>query len=425
MIAPESELVKDDGVVSMPETDGKLPEAMGADGFPVRYDARDYGRAAPVRDQGELGTCWAFASLSALESSLLPEKVFDFSEDHISHNPNFLLGQSGGGEYTMAMAYLLSWQGPVTEEQDPYGDGISPEGLSAVCHVQEVRILPEYDRAAIKRAILAWGGVESSLYMSMSSGQDVSEFYRPDTAAYCYPEKTAANHDVVIVGWDNDFPKEAFGPEVRENGAYLCENSWGESFGDKGFFYVSYEDANIGMNNVVYSGVEDPENRTILWQSDLCGWIGQLGYGTETAWAANVYTAEVDSIVDAAGFYATMPETDYEVYFAEHISENTGSLELMNRRKVAEGHLKDAGFYTIPFTKEYALDAGDRFAVEIRLTTPGAVHPIAIEYDSGDGKGAIDLSDGEGYVSADGNIWDRAEEKNGCNVCLKAYGKMR
>ena len=40
--------------------------------LPARYDAREDGRTAPVKNQGDLGTCWAFASLLALESSLLP-----------------------------------------------------------------------------------------------------------------------------------------------------------------------------------------------------------------------------------------------------------------------------------------------------------------------------------------------------------------
>jgi hypothetical protein len=151
--------------------------------------------------------------------------------------------------------------------------------------------------------------------------------------------------------------------------------------------------------------------------------VGQLGYGDERAWAANVYTADQDTEVAAAGFYATMRDTDYEVYLVEHVPENPGSLELMNRRKVAEGHLEDAGYYTIPFAEGYMAEAGERFAVEICLTTPGAVHPIAIEYDAGDGKCAVDLTDGEGYASADGRIWERVEDKHGCNVCLKAYGR--
>ena len=72
--------------------------------LPARYDAREDGRTAPVKNQGDLGTCWAFASLLALESSLLPEESYDFSEDHMSHDPNFLLDQKSGGDYIMSMA---------------------------------------------------------------------------------------------------------------------------------------------------------------------------------------------------------------------------------------------------------------------------------------------------------------------------------
>lgn len=57
----------------------------------------------------------------------------------------------------------------------------------------------------------------------------------------------------------------------------------------------------------------------------------------------------------------------------------------------------------------------------IKITTPGAVHPAAIEYDAGDGKCRIDLTDGEGYLSPDGKQWERAEKTQECNLCLKAY----
>ena len=57
----------------------------------------------------------------------------------------------------------------------------------------------------------------------------------------------------------------------------------------------------------------------------------------------------------------------------------------------------------------------------IKITTPGAVHPVAVEYDAGDDKCRIDLTDGEGYLSPDGKQWERAEETQACNLCLKAY----
>ncbi|MFQ8776997.1 MAG: hypothetical protein ACLR78_05635 [Roseburia sp.] len=59
------------------------------------------------------------------------------------HN-SFGISRNSGGDYSMAMAYLFdAWQGPVSEEDDPCGDSTSPDGLAPVCHVQEIRILPE------------------------------------------------------------------------------------------------------------------------------------------------------------------------------------------------------------------------------------------------------------------------------------------
>ena len=67
------------------------------------------------------------------------------------------------------------------------------------------------------------------------------------------------------------------------------------------------------------------------------------------------------------------------------------------------------------------LKPGERFGIMIKITTPGAVHPVAVEYDAGDDKCRIDLTDGEGYLSPDGKQWERAEETQACNLCLKAY----
>lgn len=393
--------------------------------LPRKYDGRVQGRTSPVKDQGELGTCWAFASMLSLENALLPEEAWDFSEDHMSHDPSFHLGQENGGEYTMSMAYLLSWQGPVTEEQDPYGDGFSPENLKAVKHVQQVQVLPEHDMESIKRAVMNYGGVQSSMYTTVRSEADQSQYYNREAAAYCYPEETSPNHDVVIVGWDDDFPKELFPIEVPGHGAFICENSWGPLFGDGGFFYVSYYDGNLGKYSVAYSGIEAPDNYDRIYQSDLCGWTGQLGYGEETAWAANVYEARSEEQLEAVGFYTVDQATEYEIYVLPQVSRMPADDGFGGRRAMVKGTIANAGFYTVPLPETVALEPGERFAVIVRLTTPGAVHPVAVEYDTGDGKCRIDLTDGEGYISPDGSQWERVEESQNCNLCLKAYTKER
>lgn len=393
--------------------------------LPARYDAREAGRTSPARDQGAWGSCWAFAALLAIENSLLPQEAWDFSEDHMLHNPNFNYREEVGGDYMMAASYLLAWQGPVTEAEDAYGDGVSPEGLRPSKHVQEVRVLPERDQKAIKQAVLETGGVQTSLYTTMTDQTSESEFYNLEARAYCYPYETEPNHDVVIVGWDDNFPKEAFPAQVEGNGAYLCENSWGSLFGDHGFFYVSYYDKNIGKTNAVYSKVEPADNYDFIYQSDLCGWIGQLGYGDDIAWGANVYTAAGAENLRAAGFYAVDKNTEYQVYVARNLTGKEGSSGFSNREKVASGRLEYAGFYTIPFDHEIALEPGERFAVIIALQTPGAKHPIAIEFDPGDGRGNVNTKDGEGYLSFEGRDWVHVEGEQNCNVCLKAYTSAR
>lgn len=390
--------------------------------LPVSYDYRKEGRAPQVKNQGTLGTCWAFASLMALESTLLPGEDFDFSEDHMTRKNSFGLSQNDGGEYTMAMAYLLAWQGPVLEADDPYGDGSSPDGLNPVKHLQEVHVLKEKDYEAIKKAVFLYGGVQSSLYTSMQDYNSRSSYYNRNLFSYCYSGSEKPNHDIVIVGWDDEYPKENFETPVPEDGAFLCINSWGEDFGENGYFYVSYFDVNIGFYNLVYTKVEEPDNYDAIYQTDLCGWVGQLGYGREDAYFANVYQSGRKETLTAAGFYATGQDSSYEVFVSRRVN---GKEDLNSRIPVASGSVEEAGFYTIPLDVPIDLDDYESFAVIVKMTTPEAVHPVAIEYQSDQNKANVDTTDGEGYISLHGDNWENVETNQNCNICLKAYTVFR
>ena len=76
---------------------------------------------------------------------------------------------------------------------------------------------------------------------------------------------------------------------------------------------------------------------------------------------------------------------------------------LSNMTPVASGKLSNAGYYTIPFDKQIALDAGERYAVVLFISTP----------------------DGEGYVSANGFEWENVKNVENCNICIKAFSNDR
>lgn len=385
--------------------------------LPYQYDYRKVARVPLIKDQGKWGTCWAFASLTALESSMLPEERLDFSEDHMTLKNSFNSSQNDGGTYNMAMAYLTSWQGPVLEKDDPYGDGVSPDGLKAVKHVQEIQIIKEKDFDKIKEMVLRYGGVQSSLYSLLTGANSRSEYYNEETNAYCYIGTEKANHDVVIIGWDDNYPKENFNVNLEANGAFICQNSWGEDFGENGVFYVSYYDTNIGIHNVVYTKVEDTDNYDNIYQSDLCGWSGQVGYGKETAYFANVYQTKGKEKLQAVGFYATDKDTEYEISIVHDFRD---TVSLLNRKMLKKGKFENAGYYTVSL-EEQLLEEGERFAVVVKITTPNAEKPIAIEYAADSATADVDLNDGEGYISQHGTEWERAESTQSCNICLKVY----
>uniref|UniRef100_N2A806 Peptidase C1A papain C-terminal domain-containing protein n=1 Tax=Eubacterium plexicaudatum ASF492 TaxID=1235802 RepID=N2A806_9FIRM len=388
--------------------------------LPYRYDLRDNGRAPKIRDQGPYGTCWAFASLTALESALLPETEMQLSVDHMNHNHSFTSSLKDGGQYTMAMAYLAAWQGPVLEKDDPYGDGRTDSSLTAVKHVQDMHIIDAKNLDGIKKAVFQYGGVESCIYTTLQNADGDSPYYNREKYAYCYKGEEKPNHDVVIIGWDDSFPREYFKTDVADDGALICQNSWGSDFGDDGVFYVSYYDTNIGTHNLVFTGVEDADNYDKLYQSDLCGWVGQMGYNKESIYGANVFMAEEEEDIAAAGFYTTGKNTSYQVYIVPEFADISS---MDSRILVAEGRLSNAGYHTIRFDQSIRVAKNRKFAVVVWLSTPNEVRPMAIEYAADELTQEVNLEDGEGYVSAQGKIWSDVKESSDCNLCIKAYAR--
>lgn len=388
--------------------------------IPYKYNYEDVGRVPQVSNQGNLGTCWAFAALTAVSSSIMPKEELIFSVDHMTINNSYNLAQNVGGDYSMAMAYLLAWQGPVLEKDDEYGDGISDSSLIAVKHVQEAQIIEAKDYETIKKMIFKYGGVQSSFYASiLNDNLSNTKYYNSETNSYCYVGSEKPNHDIVIIGWDDNYPKENFNADVENDGAFICRNSWGADFGNNGNFYISYYDTNIGVHNVVYTKVEEADNYDNIYQADLCGYIGQLGYDKESAYFANAYTAENDEEIKAVGFYATGVDTEYSIYVCEDFKDVSSLARRSN--PVVTGKVKNSGYYTIKLDNKIKVSAGQKYAIIIRITTPNSSRPIAVEYSYNSQTANVDVTDGEGYVSLKGINWESTENDYQCNVCLKVY----
>lgn len=376
-------------------------------GLPTVYDMRNWDRNPFVRNQGNTTNCWAYAAIEALESSLMPYQITKLDAGHVITGNSFGLDEMQGGDYTMALAYLLAWQGPVAEGDE-----------DVMYHLQEVHFYNSDDIDAIKWAVFQYGGVTTSIYANLSTANIGGKNYNRNSNSYCYIGNKEPNHDVLIIGWDDDFSADSFNEDVPGDGAFICLNSWGENFGENGVFYVSYYDSNVGNQAVSYVGVEKVDNYDHIYQSDLCGWTGQLGYSTGKCYAANVFTSQQEEEVVAAGFYALGKETTYEIYVVDNFT-NTASLGV--RRLVGAGTLEDAGYYTIEFDEPIYVEEGKEFAIIVGLSTPGNSRPIAIEHRADEYTANADMSDGKGYISKNGLEWESVSGETEANLCIKAY----
>ena len=159
-----------------------------------------------------------------------------------------------------------------------------------------------------------------------------------------------------------------------------------------------------------------------FYQSDLCGWVGQLGYECDTAYFSNVYTAQSDEELKSVGFYATGKDTSYEIYYVDNFE---GTESFCNKVYLQSGKFTNEGYYTVDLNKAVNMAEGKKYAIIVKITTPGAVHPIAIEYKAGRSTKNVVIDDGEGYISLIGKSWEHVEESKECNICLKMYTNNR
>lgn len=397
----------------------KAPQTIVKDAYvPVRYNLANMGRVTPAKDQGHWGTCWTFGICGSLESNMLTNnKPFlgtrdydkdsiDLSERHLAyfthHDVTDPLGltegdrsifskknylQNGGNSIRSTMV-LASWKGVVEEKKAPYSplldadettymdydldDSLAYEHDIILKNMQAVRLS---NRTKIKQMMSQYGAPAISLWWN-------KDFFNYDTCAYNQNENGQTNHMVTLVGWDDNYSKDNFMVKPESDGAWLCKNSWGEDWGDNGYFWISYEDLALqdrAGNCVYFYEAEDSSKYDNNYQYD-----GTTMEGTSVVQnggkIANRFMVPYDAKgqdLKAVSIMMSEPDIDYTVRIYKNCNETDPTSGTEITSAMTSGNCEFPGYKTIELNNSVDLYPGETFSVVVELNSDelDVIHP--------------------------------------------------
>lgn len=478
-----------------------------------------------IKNQKSLGACWAFAALGSLESNLAmynyknekTVKVYDFSERHMEYatSQSFLNNAKNeygfnrkvgrGGNYSKALAYLTNGIGPVNESDMKYSDfdfdAIAEEKNNIaediyISEIQNKTVTGEvYDtvefpttstmnkenlKQIMKEHIKKYGGIDVAIHEEDKEEGCLNE---KTGASYCKDkEKHIANHDVLIVGWDDTYGVENFneGAKPTNNGAWIVKDShgdneeWAISFdefkqelfekmeeqfkekgiysaseipdemitqllekaegitvdetkrkiyelhNDDGYLYVSYEDVNIYSQMMGITKSSDEVVYDNIYQYNLTGANGYLTANTKKAYIANVFERK-----DEANEYITkiginiINTSKCRVYInPKNDSKNIRDISLIQLQE-GESKILEAGYHVLSLNEPIKIE-GEKFVVCVEIESNDAM--VSLESNEN-----IKIQEEKCFVAyvdnelSDNNWNDMSKEIIRCNSTIKAF----
>ena len=354
--------------------------------LPPSYSSREAGYVGVVRDQ-IANTCWAYGSLSTLETALLKLgfEVTSFAPMHMNHwgtirpdGTGWARNEYSGGYAYISLGYLTSWQGPRLEsdynETTPHAEynNLDPI-IKKQAQVNGIIYLDADDITTVKTAIYNYGAALGNYHVDDS-------MYNPVTYAYyCNSEDLQTyqlnGHAISIVGWDDNFSRDNFREDVKpqNDGAWLCKNSWGEYWGDNGYYWISYEDnylfdTRFG-HSYAFTDVDVYDETYTLYQNEIDGATYEFESisNMDVLTYINVFDAQDGfETIDKVNFETTSIGAEYTIYSIPLKADNTPDNNKNSWKAIGNGTVSYNGYISVD-TEDFDVK-NEKFAIGVELT---------------------------------------------------------
>ena len=401
-------------------TGEEMPERYVGQSPPSSFDWRKKGAITSIKDQGDCGACYAFASLGCFESmiKLHDGQTFDLSEDNVKECEYYHGCCVGGNFYKVASH--LSQSGTVLESCDPYLPYHNTNPPCDYCTRKHVlldwRVISgDYiaNTDVLKNYIYNDGPVYVAMWLGTGSWRDEFVDYDGSYTLYYDGSTTTSNwHAVMIIGWDDSLTHDG------GSGGWICKNSWGTDWGgtcgfgsEKGFFTIAYRSADIGKYSSFLDqwGNHDSSGGVLCY--DEGGWSESWGYphgeNPTVAWGlVGIYLwGEVD--ITRIEFWTNDAPTSVDLYIYDNFDGST----LSNLLYSSSGHtFSEAGYHGVAVVPPLNKMGMDTIFIAIKFSNKDYKYPVVCDvngpsetkktYLSSDGSSGSWEDLGDNYVDA-------------------------
>ena len=398
--------IKDPESHNIQKIERRASASISSNDIPAYYDNRNLLNTP--ENQKELGACWVFAGIGAVEANLAVQGIeqnfsewhqiywnfHDYSDDLYSFNFVGNTYYMSGGNLNMVNAILTRGTGAASDNKAPYPGDLAGYNNASTQIYTPVYLPREYvvrgayvvadaggrgDRGIsnehienAKKAIMKYGGIAMAIYQNDS-------YVAPTTYGY-YTDKLkgTANHVVVLVGWDDNYSAENFNENCRPpiDGAWICRNSYGENWGDNGYYYVSYAEKTLDGGYVYSVEKEDPRFEILTYDPlGPTNFIGQ--YSSETIGFGNIFTTTEDVDLVKTAFYTNEADLTCSIEIYKNCSGNPIGTEFVSSFQQT---IPTPGYNTVDIPESIPIKAGETFSIVVKIKDYQYTGQIPIMY---------------------------------------------
>jgi len=197
------------------------------------------GSVTPVKDQGQCGSCWSFSATGAMEGAYKNKKgtLPSLSEQNFVDCDNRSNGGSdlgcNGGLMDSAFSWAKKNGGICTEAAYPYTSGTTKKAGTCSQSCKQAQYAPiGFTDVAVKSDSAMMSALNlGPVSVAIEADQSAFQLYKSDVfTGTC---GTNLDHGVLAVGYGTESGKDY----------YLVKNSWGTSWGDKGYIKLGRGDS--------------------------------------------------------------------------------------------------------------------------------------------------------------------------------------